>query len=70
MNADYIGRCVEGAIFIVCGIATLIIAPRQIRRRIQSGKLDEKTAKWKSKIVWPVGCLIIVWGLLKIFTGY
>jgi hypothetical protein len=70
MNADYIGRCIEGAIVIVCGIATLIIAPGQIRRRIESGKLDEKTAKWKSKLVWPVGCIIIAYGLLKIFVGF
>ncbi|HEV2328839.1 MAG TPA: RHS repeat-associated core domain-containing protein [Verrucomicrobiae bacterium] len=70
MNADYIGRYIEGAIVIVCGIATLIIAPGQIRRRIKSGKLDEKTAKWKSKLIWPVGCIIIGYGLLKIFVGF
>lgn len=69
-NSGNIGRCVDGAIFIVSGIAILIIAPHQIRRRIQSGKLDERKAKWKSKLVWPAGCITIGYGLLKIFFGY
>ncbi len=69
-NADYVGRCIDGAIMVVLGLAILIIGPGQIRRKIESGKLDEAKAKWKSKLVWPVGCLMIAYGLLKIFAGF
>lgn len=69
-NANYIGRFLDGALFVICGIAILIVAPRQIRRRIASGKVDESKGKLQLMLVWPVSCTMIGYGLLKIFAGF
>lgn len=70
MSADYLGRCLDGSILIIFGVAILIIAPKQIRRRIKTGKLDEAKGKWKAKLIWPVALIMIVYGFLKIFAGF
>jgi hypothetical protein len=69
-HADYVGRCIDGAIFVICGIAILIIVPHQIRRRIATGKVDEAKGKLQLRLVWPVGCIMIGYGILKIFAGF
>ncbi|HEX3626007.1 MAG TPA: hypothetical protein VH280_11340 [Verrucomicrobiae bacterium] len=67
---DHIGRCLDGVIMLACGIAVLVAVPRQIRRQIASGKLDEAKGKSRMRLVWPVGCLAIGYGILKIFAGF
>jgi hypothetical protein len=59
----------HGAMFIISGIAIIIIVPRQIQRRIASRKLDETRGKFRLRLVWPVGSIMIGYGLLKIFAG-
>lgn len=61
-HADYVGRCIDGAI--------LIIVPHQIRRRIATGKVDEAKGKLQLRLIWPVGCIMIGYGILKIFAGF
>jgi hypothetical protein len=51
-------------------LVVLIVAPRMIRRRIESGKQDEAKAKVELKLIWPIGCVLIGLGILKIFAGF
>jgi hypothetical protein len=66
---DYIARCIDNAVYIGLGVAVLLIAPRQIRRKLESGKITEAKAKSMSKIVWPLGLLMIGYGIFRIFVG-
>jgi hypothetical protein len=68
-NSDYIGRSIDSAIYIGLGIAILLVAPRQIRRKLESGKLTEAKAKSMLKVVWPLGCLMIGYGVFRIVAG-
>ena len=69
MNPDYIGRCVDNAIYVGLGIAVLLIAPRQIRRKLESGKITDAKAKIMSKLVWPLGLVLIGYGIFRIIAG-
>jgi hypothetical protein len=68
-HVDYIARCIDNAVYIGLGVAVLLIAPRQIKRKIEAGKLTEAKAKSMSKIVWPLGCLMIAYGIFRITVG-
>jgi hypothetical protein len=69
MNIDYLARFIDNAIYIGLGAAVLLMAPRQIRRRLESGKITEPKAKAMSKMVWPLGLLIIGYGIFRICAG-
>jgi hypothetical protein len=50
-------------------VAVFLIVPRQIRRKLEPGKLTEAKAKSLSKVVLPFGCLLIGYGIFRIFAG-
>ena len=67
---DYAARCVDNAVYIGLGVAVLLIAPRQIRRKLEAGKITEAKSKAMSRLVWPLGLLIIGYGIFKIVAGW
>lgn len=64
---DYAARCIDNATYIVLGIAVILIAPNQIRRKLESGKITAIKAKSMSRIVWPMALLLILYGVFRIF---
>ena len=68
-QADFIGRCIDNAIYIGIGICWLWLLPGQVKRAVEKGKMTEAKAKTAAKLRWPVGCLIIGFGLFKILVG-
>lgn len=68
-KVDFVARCVDNAVYIGLGVAVFLIVPRQIRRKLESGKLTEAKAKSLSKVVLPFGCLLIGYGIFRIFAG-
>jgi hypothetical protein len=68
-KVDYVARCIDNAVYIGLGVAVLLIAPRQIKRKLEAGKLTEAKAKTMSKIVLPLGCLMIAYGVFRIVVG-
>jgi hypothetical protein len=66
-SADTIGRYLDNAVFIVLGIAMIIIGLYRIRQKVRSGEYDEAKGKSQSKKVWIVGCLCIGLGISKFF---
>lgn len=69
VKIDYVARCIDNAAYIGLGVAVLLIAPYQIRRKLQSRKITEAKAKTMSKVVWPLGVLMIGYGVFRIFAG-
>jgi hypothetical protein len=67
-KADFIGRCIDNAIYIGAGIAVIFAGPKQIRRSLESGKMTEAKAQRGLKIIVPVGILMVVFGIFKIFV--
>ena len=43
--------------------------PRQIRRKRESWKMTEAKAKVASMVVWPLGLVMIGYGIFKIIAG-
>ncbi len=68
-KVDYVAHCIDNAVYIGLGVAVLLIAPRQIRRKLEAGKITEGKAKTMSKVVWPLGLLMIGYGIFRIFVG-
>jgi hypothetical protein len=68
-KVDYVARCIDNAVYIGLGLAVLFVMPHQIKRKLQTGKITEAKAKTMSKIVLPLGCLLIVYGIFRIFAG-
>ena len=66
-KADYMGGCVDNAIYIGLGLAMIFLAPGQIKRKLESGKITEEKAKKASKYILPMGIVMIVYGILRIF---
>jgi hypothetical protein len=69
IKVDYVARCVDNAVYIGLGVAVLLIAPHQIRQKLKSGKITEEKAKTMSKVVWPLGLLLIGYGIFRIIAG-
>jgi len=69
VKVDYVARCIDSAVYIGLGVAVLLVVPRQIRRKLESGKLTEVKAKSMSKVVLPLGCLLIGYGIFRIIVG-
>jgi hypothetical protein len=65
-KADYVGRCLDNAFWIGSGIAIFLFMPRQIKRKLEAGKITEEKAKKASKLVLPLGCVCIGMGILRI----
>ncbi|HKW29637.1 MAG TPA: hypothetical protein VJT54_09895 [Verrucomicrobiae bacterium] len=68
-KADYTGRCLDNVVYIGIGICWLWLLPGQVKRAVESGRMSETKAKTASKIRWPVGCVIICYGLFNTFVG-
>jgi hypothetical protein len=68
-HIDYIARCIDNAIYIGLGVCVLSLLPVQIKRGLESGKMTLEKAKTASKLRLPCGCLMIAYGLFKIFVG-
>jgi hypothetical protein len=66
---DYIGRCLDNAVYIGLGSAVVFVMPYQIKRKLEAGKLAEAKAASMSKIVRPLGCLMIAYGIFRVFVG-
>jgi uncharacterized membrane protein len=66
-SADTIGRYIDNAVFIVLGVAMIIVGLYRIRQKVKSGEYDEAKGKSQSKRVWIVGCLFIGLGISKFF---
>lgn len=64
-GADYTGRCLDNAIYLGIGICWLWLLPGQVQRAVASGRMTEAKAKTASKLRWPVGCVIICYGALR-----
>lgn len=69
IKIDYLGRCIDNAIYLGLGIAVLLIAPCQIRSKLKLGKITEAKAKTMSKVVWPFGLLLVGYGIFRIIAG-
>jgi hypothetical protein len=65
---DYIARFIDNGVYIGLGVAILILAPHQIRRKLECGKLTVAKAKSMSKVVRPLGFVIIGYGIFRIFS--
>jgi hypothetical protein len=68
-KTDYFARCIDNAVYIGLGIAVLLLAPYQIRKKLKSGKITEEKANKMSKVVWPLGLLLVGYGIFKIIAG-
>jgi hypothetical protein len=66
-SADSIGRYLDNAIFIILGIAMIIVGLYRILQKVRSGEYDEAKGKSQSKRAWIVGCLLIGFGISKFF---
>jgi len=62
-----IGRYLDNAVFIVLGIAMIIVGLYRVRKKIRSGEYDEAKGKSQSGKVWIFGCLFIGLGISKFF---
>jgi uncharacterized membrane protein len=68
-SADTFGRYLDNAVFIVLGIAMIIVGLYRIRKKVKSGGYDEAKGKSQSKKTWIVGCMFIGFGIFRIFFG-
>ncbi len=66
-RADFIGRCLDNAVYIGLGIAMIIVGLYRIRKKVRSGEYDEVKGKSQSKRAWIVGCLFIGLGISRFF---
>jgi hypothetical protein len=66
-SADAIGRYLDNSVFIVLGVAAIIVGLYRIRRKVKSGGYDEAKGKSQSKKTWIFGCLLIGFGISKFF---
>jgi hypothetical protein len=65
-TGQFIGGCVENALWIGVGVYVVWFWPRSVRRDITSGKTTEAQGLAKLKKFNPrLGYLIILWGLLR-----
>ena len=69
LKSDCVARCVDNAIYIVLGVLVVVFAPRQLHKKMENGKITKEKAKTMSKAVWPLGCLLIGYGIFRIFVG-
>jgi hypothetical protein len=65
-HVSYLARCADNAVYIGIGVAAFLILPRQIKRKLEAGKITEEKAKKISKWIWPMGCAAIGLGILRI----
>lgn len=68
-HADYIGRCIDNAVYIGLGIALLLIVPRQMKRKLEAGTMTEAKAKKMTTIAWLTGGVMIAYGIFRIIVG-
>ena len=65
-KVSYMARSADNVVYIGLGVAAILIMPRQIKRKLAAGKITEEKAKKVSKLVWPLGCVCIGIGILRI----
>jgi hypothetical protein len=68
-HADYIGRCIDNAVYIGLGVAMLLIVPRQMKRKLAAGTMTEEKAKKMTKIAVVTGGVMIAYGIFRIIVG-
>ena len=68
-HADYIGRCIDNAVYIGLGIAMLLIIPRQMKRKFEAGTMTEEKSKKMTKIALVTGGVMMACGVFKIIVG-
>ena len=68
-HADYIGRCIDNAVYIGLGVAMLLIVPRQMKRKLAAGTMTEEKAKKMTKIALVTGGVMVAYGIFRIFVG-
>jgi hypothetical protein len=59
ITPDFIGRSIDAAIPLICGIIGFFSSPRQIAKRVKSGKMSAAEAKINLKKL-KIGCLILM----------
>jgi hypothetical protein len=68
-HADFIGRCIDNALYIGFGIAILLIVPRQMKRKFEAGAMTEEKSKKMIKIALVMGGVMIALGIFRIIVG-
>ena len=66
---DLIGLSIDNAVFIGLGVAMIIVGLYRIRKKVKSGEYDEAKGKSQSQKTWIVGCMLIGFGIFRIFFG-
>lgn len=69
VKVDYIARCIDNAVYVGLGIAILLIVPYQIRHKLNLGKITNEKAKTMSRVIWPLGLLLIGYAVFRIIVG-
>ena len=65
-RADYIGRCLDNAVWLGIGIVGLLYYPWKIRRDIKADILTEAKGKSRLSQVRMISCFAIAVGVLRI----
>lgn len=67
-HADYVGRCIDGGIFIVFGIITPFIVSHRVKKKLQAGTIAEAKAKKLTMGAWLFAIAAVALGLSHIFV--
>jgi hypothetical protein len=68
-HADYIGRCIDNAVYIGLGVAMLLIVPRQMKRKFATGTMTGEKSKKMTKIALVTGGVLIAYGVFRVIVG-
>jgi hypothetical protein len=67
LHADFVGRCIDNAIWLGIGIFGLLFYPWKIRRDIKADILTEAKGKARLFQVRMLSCFCLAVGLLRVF---
>ena len=66
LHADFVGRCIDNAIWLGIGIVGLVYYPWKIRRDIKADMLTEAKGKSRLSQIRMISCFAIAVGVLRI----
>ena len=66
INADFVGRCIDNAIWLGIGIFGLLYYPGKIRRDIKAGTLTEEQGASRLQKARIACCFAIAMGVFRI----
>ena len=66
LHADFVGRCIDNAIWLGIGIVGLLYYPWKIRRDVQADTLTEANGKSRLLQVRMLCCFAIAVGVFRI----